>query len=113
MENRLKLNSQIYEEACEWFIECRAGDLDEASRHDFDCWLRTSAAHLGASLELARIWNEGRSLLTASKFDRDTLISQAAVDRDNVVALSNSRSADTPRNAAELPTVTRQNRWRF
>jgi transmembrane sensor len=113
MENRFKLNSQIYEEACEWFIECRAGDLDDASRHDFDCWLRKSPEHLGAYLELAAIWNEGPSLVTASKFDRDKLISQAALDRDNVVALSNSRSADTSRNAAELPTVTRQNRWRF
>src|ERR1700722_5977534 len=130
MENRFKLNSQIYEEACEWFIECRAGDLDDASRHDFDCWLRKSPEHLGAYLELAAIWNEGPSLVTAGKFDRDTLISQAALDRDNVVALSNSRSADTSRNAAELRTVmsaadgaaasaapvqglTHQNRWRF
>jgi transmembrane sensor len=130
MENRYKLNSQIYEEACEWFIECRAGDLDEASRHDFDCWLRKSPEHLGAYLELAAIWNEGPSLVTAGKFDRDTLICQAALDRDNVVALSNSRSADTSRIAAELRTVmsaadgaaasaapvqglTHQSRWRF
>jgi transmembrane sensor len=113
MENRSKLNSQIYEEACEWFIECRAGDLDEAGRHDFDCWLRKSPEHLGAYLELAAIWNEGPSLVAAGKFDRATLISQAALDRDNVVALSNSRSADASRNATGLPTVTQQNRWRF
>jgi transmembrane sensor len=130
MENRYKLNGQIYEEACEWFIECRAGDLDEATRRDFDCWLRKSPEHLGAYLELAAIWNEGPSLVTAGKCDRDTLISQAALDRDNVVALSNSRSADTSRNAAELRTVmsaadgaaasaapvqglTHQSRWRF
>src|ERR1700733_14057751 len=106
MENRFKLNSQIYEEACEWFIECRAGDLDEASRHDFDCWLRKSPEHLGAYLELAAIWNEGPSLIPASKLDSDTLIHQAALDRDNVVALSTSRTgADASRNAAELRTV--------
>jgi transmembrane sensor len=106
MENRFKLNSQIYEEACEWFIECRAGDLDDASRHDFDCWLRKSPEHLGAYLELAAIWNEGPSLIPASKLDSDTLIHQAALDRDNVVALSTSRiGADAPRNAAELRTV--------
>jgi transmembrane sensor len=129
MENRFKLNSQIYEEACEWFIECRAGDLDEAGRHEFDCWLRKSPEHLGAYLEFAAIWNEGPSLVTAGKFDRDTLIAQAALDRDNVVALSNSRSADT-RNATESRTamsdadgaaasaapvqgLMHQNRWRF
>jgi transmembrane sensor len=87
MENRSKFNTQIYEEACEWFIDCRAGDLDEAARYDFDCWLRKSPEHLNAYLELAAIWNEGPSLDPAGKFDRDTLIAQAALDRDNVVAL--------------------------
>jgi transmembrane sensor len=106
MENRFKLNSQIYEEACEWFIECRAGDLDDASRHDFDCWLRKSPEHLGAYLELAAIWNEGPSLIHASKLDSDTLIHQAALDRANVVALSTSRiGADASRSAAEPRTV--------
>ena len=106
MENRFKLNGQIYEEACEWFIECRAGDLDDASRHDFDCWLRKSPEHLGAYLELAAIWNEGPSLIPASKLDSDTLIHQATLDRDNVVALSSVRiGADASRSAAELRTV--------
>ena len=122
MENRFRLNSQIYEEASEWFIECRAGDLDDASRQDFDCWLRKSPEHLGAYLELAAIWNEGPSLMIGSELDRDTLINQAALDRDNVVALS--------RNVAELRTVlsaadgaaaspvpvqnlTHQSRWRL
>ena len=92
MEQRLKLNTQIYEEACEWFIDCRAGDLDEATRHDFDCWLRKSPEHLSAYLELAAIWNEGPMLDPEGKFDRDTLIAQAAFDRDNVVELPNSRN---------------------
>jgi transmembrane sensor len=106
MENRFKLNSQIYEEASEWFIECRAGDLDDASRRDFDCWLRKSPEHLGAYLELAAIWNEGPALIAASELDRDSLINQAALDRDNVVALSNSRAGtDASRNVAELRTV--------
>src|SRR3984957_5323761 len=96
MENRFKLNSQIYEEACECFIECRAGDLDEAARHDFDCWLRKSPEHLSAYLELAAIWNEGPMLDPDGKFDRDTLIAQAALDRDNVVELSNSRNGSDP-----------------
>lgn len=91
MEQRLKLNSQIYEEACEWFIDYRAGDLDDATRYAFDCWLRKSPEHLRAYLELAAIWNEGPMLDPEGKFDRDTLITQAASDSDNVVELSNSR----------------------
>ena len=26
----LKLNEQIYQEACEWFVEFRSGDLDDS-----------------------------------------------------------------------------------
>ena len=57
MEPRSKLNTQIYEEACEWFVECRAGDLDDTTRHAFDCWLRKSPEHLSAYLELSAIFN--------------------------------------------------------
>jgi transmembrane sensor len=97
MEKRIKLNNQIYEEACAWFIDCRAGDLDEAARLAFDCWLRKSPEHLSAYLELAAIWNEGPHLDPEGKFDRDTLIAEAALDRDNVVEMTSSRSAESSR----------------
>jgi transmembrane sensor len=116
MEQRLKLNTQIYEEACEWFIDCRAGDLDEATRYDFDCWLRKSPEHLSAYLELAAIWNEGPMLDPEGKFDRDTLIAQAALDRDNVVELSNSRNGSDPSTpdvvARTTPTHAEHRRFR-
>ena len=127
MEQRIKLNTQIYEEACAWFIDSRAGDLDEAARYAFDCWLRKSPQHLSAYLELAAIWNEGPHLDPEGKFDRDTLIAQAAMDRDNVFELTNSRSAESSRfdiaaraapaffpNAAEpaqAPAPHEQRRW--
>ncbi|HEX3849127.1 MAG TPA: FecR domain-containing protein [Steroidobacteraceae bacterium] len=97
MEQRLKLNTQIYEEACEWFMDSRAGDLDDAARSAFDCWLRKSPEHLRAYLEIAAIWDEGLSLDPKGKFDRDTLIAQAALDHDNVVELPSLRSAEPPR----------------
>src|SRR5882724_4720513 len=115
MDQRFKLNTQIYEEACEWFIECRAGDLDDATRYAFDCWLRKSPEHLNAYLELAAIWNEGPLLDPEGKFDRDTLIAQAALDRDNVVELSNSRgSSDASKyDVAALAAPTHDERRRF
>jgi transmembrane sensor len=133
MEQRTKLNTQIYEEACVWFIDSRAGDLDEAARYEFDCWLRKSPEHLSAYLELAAIWNEAPHLDPEGKFDRDTLIAQAAMDRDNVVELTNSRGAESSRpdiaaraapdfssSPAELPQAPPANRqrrgvqrWRF
>jgi transmembrane sensor len=97
MDPRLKLNTQIYEEACEWFMDCRAGDLDDAARAALDCWLRKSPEHLRAYLEIAAIWDEGLSLDPKGKFDRDTLIAQAALDHDNVVELPPLRSAEPPR----------------
>ncbi|MDB6092417.1 MAG: hypothetical protein JWN85_5201 [Gammaproteobacteria bacterium] len=80
-------NTQIYEEACAWFVECRSGDLDAAARAEFDRWLRKSPEHLSAYVEIAAIWNEGPLLDPTNKWDIDTLILQAAQDLDNVVAL--------------------------
>jgi transmembrane sensor len=80
-------NTQIYEEACAWFVECRSGDLDAAARAEFDRWLRKSPEHLSAYVEIAAIWNEGPSLDPQNKWNIDTLISEAAQDPDNVIAL--------------------------
>jgi transmembrane sensor len=80
-------NTQIYEEACAWFVECRSGDLDACARAEFDRWLRKSPEHLSAYVEIAAIWNEGSLLDPTQKWDIDTLTLQAAQDADNVVAL--------------------------
>jgi transmembrane sensor len=85
---RSKMNTQIYEEACAWFVESRAGDLDDAGRREFDRWLRKSPEHLSAYLEIAAIWNEGPSLDPQSKWTADTLIELARESNDdNVIAL--------------------------
>jgi transmembrane sensor len=93
---RARFNTQIYDEACEWFIECRADDLSEASRAEFDRWLRQSPEHLGAYLEIAAIWNEGPALEPSNKWDLQTLLSQAAEDSGNIVTLNS-----VPRYPAE------------
>src|SRR5258705_13038303 len=85
---RSKMNTQIYEEACTWFVDSRAGDLDDAGRREFDRWLRKSPEHLSAYLEIAAIWNEGPSLDPRNKWATNTLIEQArAAEHHNVVAL--------------------------
>jgi transmembrane sensor len=100
---RSTFNTQIYEEACEWFIECRAGDLDNAARAEFDRWLRKSSEHQGAYLEIAAIWNEGPTLDPANRWDLDKLIAQAAEDPANIIAWERTRSTSprlAPRSAA-------------
>ena len=89
---RSKFNMQIYEEACEWFIECRAGDLDNGARAEFDRWLRKSPEHQSAYLEIAAIWNEGPTLDRSNRWDLDNLIAQAAEDPANIIAWERTRS---------------------
>jgi transmembrane sensor len=84
---RSKLNTQIYEEASEWFVECQSGMHDLAARRDFDRWLRKSPEHVSAYLEIAAIWDEGAQLDPAAKWDADILIAQSAGDLDNVIRL--------------------------
>jgi len=85
---RSKMNTQIYEEACTWFVESRAGDLDDTGRRELDRWLRKSPEHLSAYLEIAAIWNEGPSLGPQGQWTADTLIELALKSNDdNVIAL--------------------------
>jgi transmembrane sensor len=88
---RSKYNTQIYEEACEWFIECRAGDLDNSPRAELDRWLRKSPEHQRAYLEVAAIWNKGPSLDPSCQWDPDKLIAEAAEDPANIIALERTR----------------------
>ena len=104
---RSKFNTQIYEEACEWFIECRAGDLDNAARAELDRWLRKSPEHQGAYLEIAAIWNEGPTLDPANRWDLDKLIAQAAEDPANVIAWERTRS--TSHTSQSVPNRTGAN----
>src|SRR5882724_5731096 len=88
-QSRSKMNTQIYEEACAWFVECRAGDLDDAGRREFDRWLRKSPEHLSSYLEIAAIWNEGPQLDPGGKWSVDQLIAHAlGAGDDNVVPIS-------------------------
>ena len=110
MDRRSKLNNQIYQEASQWFVECRAGDLDDKTRRAFDSWLRKSPEHMRAYLELSAIWNEGPLLDPHGKFDRDTLIAQAAADRDDVIDWSGSRNGIESLAAASAP-AQQDHRW--
>jgi transmembrane sensor len=92
---RSKMNTQIYEEACAWFVESRAGDLDDTGRREFDRWLRKSPEHLSAYLEIAAIWNEGPSLDPQSKWTTHTLIELALESKDdNIVSLPRPIAGD-------------------
>src|ERR1700676_4244828 len=103
---RSKMNTQIYEEACTWFVECRAGDLDDSDRREFDHWLRKSPEHLSSYLEIAAIWNEGPLLDPDGKWSADTLFQHALdADDDNVVLLPGVAPTARPVSAEDSVSV--------
>ena len=73
----IKLNAQISEEAAEWLVEFRTGDVDAAGRRTFDTWVRSSPEHLRAYLETAAIWNEGSALDAQRELETNTLVALA------------------------------------
>jgi transmembrane sensor len=102
---RSKMNTQIYEEACNWFVECRAGDLDDAGRREFDRWLRKSPEHLSSYLEIAAIWHEGPSLDPKRDWSTEKLIHQALNTIEVNVVPFRSRT-DATSNAVSSPAAS-------
>lgn len=81
------LNEQISEEAAEWLVEFRTGDVDAEGRRAFEKWVRSSPEHLRAYLEHAAVWNEGDCLDSQRQIDVDALIMAAQAER-NVISLA-------------------------
>jgi transmembrane sensor len=84
---RHPMNTQIYEEASDWLVKHRTGELGEADRVAFDSWLRTSPAHVRAYLEMSEIWEDAAALDPATSASVDELIARGQGE-GNVVALS-------------------------
>src|ERR1700722_20563198 len=74
---RLRLNRQILEEASDWFVDFRVGDVDAAARERFDEWLRRSPEHIRAYWEIAKTYVDLSSLKEAGTLDVDHLTARA------------------------------------
>src|SRR2546430_16434025 len=84
---RMRLNHQISEEAAEWFVEFRCGDIDKEGRRAFDSWVRASPEHLRAFIETAALWRESGSLDPERKACIEDLIARAESE-SNILALN-------------------------
>jgi transmembrane sensor len=103
-DGRSPFNAQIVEEASEWLIEFRLGDVDTLGRREFDTWIRASPQHLRAYLEVAAIWNESGSLEAHRDLDSRALVALARAER-NVVPLREVLAQDplsVPRGSSRL-----------
>jgi len=106
------MNRQILEEATNWFVNFRVGDVDNATHARFDEWLRTSPEHIRAYLEIAKTYVELPSM-TDREVDPNTLIAYAIVQPDleaNVVPFqhaSRARQANSERHETRVPVNRR------
>ncbi len=78
---QLPLNAQVSEEAAEWFVDFRAGDVSRESRVAFETWVRSSPEHLRAYLEYAALWVEGESVDARRGIDVEALIGRAQAEQ--------------------------------
>ena len=91
-----RVNRLILEEASEWFVDFRVGDVDERARERFDEWVRRSPEHIRAYMEIARIYVELPLLKLGGKLDVDSLIAYAH-SGENIVPFND---AATPQQNA-------------
>ena len=78
------MNTQIYEEASDWIVKNREGDLDAQEKRRFDTWLRESPQHVRAYLEISSIWEDVSSLDPSLNVGAEELIARARA-AENVV----------------------------
>src|ERR1700735_3760724 len=93
MKTNPKSNRQIVDEASEWFVEFRVGDVDAAARERFDEWLRRSPEHIRAYIDIARFYVELSPSNVQRDIDVEVLIAYANSDGSNVVPLGSSIAA--------------------
>jgi len=65
------------DEASEWFVEFRVGDVDAAARERFDEWLRRSPEHIRAYIGIARTYVEMPNPHATKPLDVEALIAYA------------------------------------
>lgn len=86
---------EVYERACEWFVEFRAAPADERVRHAFHAWLQQAPAHMAAYLDVASSWNWTGTLDVSSRFSKEALVIEAG-GSGNLLAYPRSPGASGP-----------------
>lgn len=98
------LNDQISQEAAEWLVEFRSGDLDSTGQREFDVWLRASPEHIRAFIEMSALWHEAGTIDPRRQLDVEEAIARSQ-NEQNVAALTPERGFGP--TAARARTVWR------
>ena len=97
-----KLNRQILDEASDWFVDFRVGDVDSTARERFDLWLRQSPEHIRAYMEIANTYMALPGLNPTRKVDVQELIAYARAE-GNVVSFDPAARPAQPLSPAADP----------
>lgn len=111
---RSKHQQRILDEASEWFVDFREGDIDATVRQAFNTWLRTSPEHIEAYLEVAAFWADVPLAVPKDGVDVDALIASTRAE-SNVVPLEVSRAfEEAARTDVSIPVPDhgRRRHWR-
>ncbi|HMA00512.1 MAG TPA: FecR family protein [Steroidobacteraceae bacterium] len=103
-----KPHPAIVAEASAWFVEFRAGDVNDAARQRFIEWLRRSPEHIQAYLEISGAWAELPTSDPGGRIDVASLVERARSEAD-VVALSPVGAAPPEIPSPSEPSLRR--RW--
>src|SRR5882757_99741 len=97
-----ELNRQILDEASNWFVDFRVGDVDSTARGRFDQWLRQSPEHIRAYMEIAKTYVELTALSPERQIDVQELVAYAR-SGGNIVPLDSPPRPAQPLCAAAEP----------
>lgn len=81
------INTQIADEAAEWFVEFNTGEPDADARRAFDAWLRKSPEHLRAYLELVPLWDDAALVDSQRRTDAAALVELSRAADTNVMVM--------------------------
>jgi len=79
IQNPNRTPPQIIDEAAEWLVEMREPVVSAERRAAFAEWLRTSPMHVGAYLEIAKLWGDTAHLEMPADVDLQDLGAQNVV----------------------------------
>jgi len=98
---------QIIDEAAAWLVDMREPVVTEEQRAAFAEWLRTSPMHVGAYLEIAKLWGDVAHLELPADVDVTSLGAQNVVPlrADSAPPVSQRKQAPRPRAGALAASV--------
>ncbi len=84
-QSNSQIREAIAEQASEWFIENRRGQLDAETRAEFMGWLQTSPVHVEVYLRIAALAPDFGAAAKSTTTPLETLLSRA--EKDNVLSV--------------------------